>query len=67
METQIGAQMKRIVADRGYRGHNAPETHNSAVMKSLFDQSASGAATMAIKAISPSISATMTMAIATLV
>ena len=27
METQIGAQMKRIVADRGYRGHNAPETH----------------------------------------
>jgi IS5 family transposase len=27
METQIGAQVTRIVADRGYRGHNAPETH----------------------------------------
>jgi len=27
METQIGAQVMRIVADRGYRGHNAPETH----------------------------------------
>jgi IS5 family transposase len=24
-ETQIGATIKRIVADRGYRGHNAPE------------------------------------------
>jgi IS5 family transposase len=27
METQIGVQVTRIVADRGYRGHNAPETH----------------------------------------
>jgi IS5 family transposase len=27
MERQIGATIKRIVADRGYRGHNAPETH----------------------------------------
>ena len=24
MESQIGASLKRIVADRGYRGHNAP-------------------------------------------
>lgn len=27
MEQQIGATIKRLVADRGYRGHNAPETH----------------------------------------
>ena len=27
METQIGATIKRVVADRGYRGHNAPPTH----------------------------------------
>lgn len=27
MEQQIGATIKRIVADRGYRGHDAPETH----------------------------------------
>jgi transposase, IS5 family len=24
IETQIGASLARIVADRGYRGHNAP-------------------------------------------
>jgi len=27
METQLGATLKRIVADRGYRGHNPPESH----------------------------------------
>ncbi len=27
MERQIGASLKRIVADRGYRGHNAPQEH----------------------------------------
>jgi IS5 family transposase len=27
MQQQIGATLKRIVADRGYRGHNAPEEH----------------------------------------
>jgi IS5 family transposase len=27
MEKQIGATIKRIVADRGYRGHNAPPEH----------------------------------------
>jgi IS5 family transposase len=27
MERQIGAGLKRIVADRGYRGHNAPPKH----------------------------------------
>jgi IS5 family transposase len=27
MEKQIGANIERIVADRGYRGHNAPPTH----------------------------------------
>jgi IS5 family transposase len=27
MEKQIGATIERVVADRGYRGHNAPETH----------------------------------------
>src|SRR5258708_40143679 len=27
METQIGASLARIVADRGYRGHNAPPGH----------------------------------------
>ena len=27
LEQQIGATIKRIVADRGYRGHNAPEEH----------------------------------------
>lgn len=27
METQIGATITRVVADRGYRGHNAPATH----------------------------------------
>ena len=27
METQIGANLARIVADRGYRGHNAPADH----------------------------------------
>ena len=27
MERQIGATIKRVVADRGYRGHNAPEAH----------------------------------------
>ena len=27
MERQIGASLKRIVADRGYRGHNAPPEH----------------------------------------
>ena len=27
IETQIGASLSRIVADRGYRGHNAPPDH----------------------------------------
>lgn len=27
MEKQIGATIKRVVADRGYRGHNAPPEH----------------------------------------
>ena len=27
IETQIGASLSRIVADRGYRGHNAPPHH----------------------------------------
>ena len=27
MEAQIGANLSRIVADRGYRGHNAPPDH----------------------------------------
>ena len=27
IETQIGATLARIVADRGYRGHNAPPDH----------------------------------------
>jgi transposase, IS5 family len=27
MEQQIGATIARVVADRGYRRHNAPETH----------------------------------------
>ena len=27
IETQIGASLARIVADRGYRGHNAPLDH----------------------------------------
>jgi transposase, IS5 family len=27
IETQIGASLTRIVADRGYRGHNAPPGH----------------------------------------
>ncbi|NDB69826.1 MAG: IS5/IS1182 family transposase, partial [Methylocystaceae bacterium] len=27
LEEQIGGSVKRIVADRGYRGHNAPQTH----------------------------------------
>jgi hypothetical protein len=27
IETQIGANLSRIVADRGYRGHNAPPSH----------------------------------------
>ena len=27
MESQIGANLARIVADRGYRGHNAPPDH----------------------------------------
>ena len=27
IETQIGANLTRIVADRGYRGHNAPPEH----------------------------------------
>jgi transposase, IS5 family len=27
METQIGVHLSRIVADRGYRGHNAPPDH----------------------------------------
>ena len=27
MEAQIGANLSRIVADRGYRGHNAPPEH----------------------------------------
>ena len=26
-ETQLGASLARIVADRGYRGHNAPPDH----------------------------------------
>ncbi len=34
METQIGATIKRVVADRGYRGHNAPETHKFRVFVS---------------------------------
>jgi hypothetical protein len=29
IETQIGASLARIVADRGYRGHNAPPGHNT--------------------------------------
>ncbi len=27
IETLVGASLKRIVADRGYRGHNAPPNH----------------------------------------
>ena len=27
IETQIGAHLSRVVADRGYRGHNAPPEH----------------------------------------
>ena len=27
IETQIGANLSRIVADRGYRGHNAQHDH----------------------------------------
>ena len=27
IETQVGANLARIVADRGYRGHNAPPEH----------------------------------------
>jgi transposase, IS5 family len=27
IETQIGVNLTRIVADRGYRGHNAPPDH----------------------------------------
>jgi transposase, IS5 family len=27
IETQIGANLARIAADRGYRGHNAPPDH----------------------------------------
>ena len=27
IETQIGANLSCIVADRGYRGHNAPPDH----------------------------------------
>ena len=31
IETQIGANLARIVADRGYRGHNAPPDHKMKV------------------------------------
>jgi IS5 family transposase len=31
IETQIGASLSRIVADRGYRGHNAPPDHKMKV------------------------------------
>src|SRR3974390_1712679 len=31
IETQIGANLARIVADRGYRGHNAPPDHRMKV------------------------------------
>jgi IS5 family transposase len=31
IETQIGASLSRIVADRGYRGHNAPPGHKMKV------------------------------------
>jgi len=31
IETQIGASLARIVADRGYRGHNAPPDHKMKV------------------------------------
>ncbi|HET6378736.1 MAG TPA: IS5 family transposase [Methylocella sp.] len=34
MEKLIGASIKRIVADRGYRGHNAPPTHKFRVFVS---------------------------------
>jgi hypothetical protein len=32
IETQIGASLARIVADRGYRGHNAPPAATAATM-----------------------------------
>jgi IS5 family transposase len=31
MEALIGTDIKRVLADAGYRGHNAPETHKLAV------------------------------------
>jgi IS5 family transposase len=31
IEAQVGASLWRIVADRGYRGHNAPPSHNMKV------------------------------------
>jgi IS5 family transposase len=31
IETQVGASLARIVADRGYRGHNAPPDHKMKV------------------------------------
>lgn len=34
IEQQIGATIARVVADRGYRGHNAPPTHKFRVFVS---------------------------------
>jgi IS5 family transposase len=28
MEDTIGAEIERILADAGYRGHNAPQSHS---------------------------------------
>ena len=31
IEAQIGNEVKKILADAGYRGHNAPDTHRFCV------------------------------------
>ena len=31
MEDTIGAEIERILADTGYRGHNAPQSHKCRV------------------------------------
>jgi len=54
IETQVGANLARIVADRGYRGHNAPPEHKFKVYISARDVASPRPSNASCAAVPPS-------------
>jgi hypothetical protein len=54
IETQIGANLARIVADRGYRGHNAPPDHSSRSVSQVRDAASPRPSNASCAAVPPS-------------